>query len=408
MTGSPSRKKIIWFLLCFSGVALVLLGYKNFILRPKPAPWMTERICKDLHPFTGENLSRERLDALFADRTLPLLRIQIISGKIYWDLNTLSRGDPLGNREITCKRMKKMCRLIRETNKRHPLPDLDFVINLADTNTPGSPHPLFLFAKTEGEKGLLIPDYDIAFLSRQKHGKVFEKGIRSHPWNRKKEILFWRGSSSGKHLFEDIAVGTSRAKLVFRAKCHADIMDAKFSQLVQLSDDEKAFLIREGYTDSWIEPVELLRYKYLIVPDGNTCAFSGYYRVLLSNSVAFKQDSKDIQWFYEALKPGEHYIPVARDFSDLEEKLRWAREHDAEAEKIAENATNFIRENVRGKHIRLYVSLLLKAYARKQGGGILRGENMKNYSFLGKNYKRLLRGDLPENSPFHPAVFTGN
>ena len=45
-------------------------------------------------------------------------------------------------------------------------------------------------------------------------------------------------------------------------------------------------------------------------------------------SVILKQDSPYYEHFYKDLKPYEHYIPVKRDLSDLEEKIIWAREND--------------------------------------------------------------------------------
>ena len=53
-----------------------------------------------------------------------------------------------------------------------------------------------------------------------------------------------------------------------------------------------------------------------------------------------KAESKYYEHFYRDLKPFEHYVPVKEDLSDLEERIMWARENDAEAKKIAENAVS--------------------------------------------------------------------
>jgi hypothetical protein len=50
------------------------------------------------------------------------------------------------------------------------------------------------------------------------------------------------------------------------------------------------------------------------------------------------------------------------DFSDLEEKLLWAREHDTEARAIMERARNFMRYFNRREHLDCYLRLLLEEY----------------------------------------------
>jgi hypothetical protein len=40
-------------------------------------------------------------------------------------------------------------------------------------------------------------------------------------------------------------------------------------------------------------------------------------------------------WFHQFLKPWVHYIPVASDLSDLEDRWKWAEAHPKEAQRIA-------------------------------------------------------------------------
>ncbi len=65
------------------------------------------------------------------------------------------------------------------------------------------------------------------------------------------------------------------------------------------------------------------------------CTYCGYQWRLLSNSLALKQESDEIQWFYIALKPYEHYIPIKNDMSDLLEIIEWARKNDDKCKKIS-------------------------------------------------------------------------
>tara|TARA_B110000285_G_C14615769_1_gene376894 strand:- start:64 stop:231 length:168 start_codon:yes stop_codon:yes gene_type:complete len=55
---------------------------------------------------------------------------------------------------------------------------------------------------------------------------------------------------------------------------------------------------------------------------------------MLSGSVALKVDSDFGQWFYGAIKPYKHYVPVKNDLSDLVEQVEWLKQNDDKAREI--------------------------------------------------------------------------
>jgi hypothetical protein len=89
---------------------------------------------------------------------------------------------------------------------------------------------------------------------------------------------------------------------------------------------------------NWIDRNEMLQYKYLLDIDGNASTWDATAWKLNSNSVILKTESVWKQWFYNGYFPWVHYVPVANDFSDLQEKYKWCEEHQEECEKIVENA----------------------------------------------------------------------
>lgn len=93
----------------------------------------------------------------------------------------------------------------------------------------------------------------------------------------------------------------------------------------------------------WINRDEMLQYKYLLDIDGNASTWDATAWKLNSNSVILKTESIWKQWFYNGFIPWVHYIPIANDFSDLQEKYKWCEEHQEECEKIVENAKNFFQ-----------------------------------------------------------------
>ena len=64
---------------------------------------------------------------------------------------------------------------------------------------------------------------------------------------------------------------------------------------------------------------------------------------LASGSCILKVDSKYkfYQWFYQFMKPWEHFVPINADLSDLNEKLIYLRHNQEIGEKIAKNSTEF-------------------------------------------------------------------
>ena len=56
---------------------------------------------------------------------------------------------------------------------------------------------------------------------------------------------------------------------------------------------------------------------------------------MLSKRSAWMLSGGDfIEFYYEALKPWVHYVPVREDMADMDEKLTWARENDDAAKQV--------------------------------------------------------------------------
>jgi Glycosyl transferase family 90 len=87
------------------------------------------------------------------------------------------------------------------------------------------------------------------------------------------------------------------------------------------------------------------RYKYLIDVQG--FGYSARLKVLFfSRRLLFLQERPWHEFFFADLVPFRHYVPVAPMFEDLEEKLEWARTHEAEAEEIAAAGTDFAKQHL--------------------------------------------------------------
>lgn len=91
--------------------------------------------------------------------------------------------------------------------------------------------------------------------------------------------------------------------------------------------------------------------------DGTVAAYRFPY-LLSGGGMVLKQESPYYEHFYSQLREWEHYIPVARDLSDLVERIQWAIENDEKAHNIADNGRKFAQENLLPQHIICYHALL--------------------------------------------------
>ncbi len=184
---------------------------------------------------------------------------------------------------------------------------------------------------------ILIPDTD--FISTRGY-----EDMRLHfrdnpvPWEQKKDILFWRGSSTGissSGLWRDLQ-RIKLCELASNAKNQA-LFDVGLSSIVQLNKNDENEIKTLGYLKDHKSIKLINSFKYLIDVDGNSNAWSSLFLKLLSGSIVLKVESVGgyRQWYYDRLIPWQHYVPVNKNLSDLQEKLDWLRDNDQEAKKIA-------------------------------------------------------------------------
>lgn len=101
-----------------------------------------------------------------------------------------------------------------------------------------------------------------------------------------------------------------------------------------------------------------LPYKFLLSLEGNDVA-SNLKWVMSSNSLCVAPKMKFETWFMEGrLKGGEHFVEIAEDYSDLEEKLEYFIAHPKDAMDIIHNAHEYIAQ-FRDKKREDIISLLV-------------------------------------------------
>ncbi len=236
--------------------------------------------------------------------------------------------------------------------KNEYIPDTEFILALGDFYVPldNQTIPVFTFAKDLNvavEKDfILIPDWQNLGSTPNIRQRIRDAN-QLNPWKNKKNQLFWRGGKLDSSGF--------RKKFIAFAKEHPELIDAEFvGTYGNGTKIDKRF----------VTPEDHLGYKYLISIDGQRCSWERLIWHLHSNSLTFKHQTKQIQWFYNGIKPFEHFIPVTDEQSILT-NMDWAKEHPNEVQTIIHNASTFVENNLSLEDMYHYITVLLREYHKK-------------------------------------------
>jgi len=116
-----------------------------------------------------------------------------------------------------------------------------------------------------------------------------------------------------------------------------------------------------------IDRNEMINYKYILDIDGNASTWDATAWKLNSGSVIFKSDSNWIQWFYDSgeydpnlkYKAWTHFVPVADDFSDIQDKFRWCEENQEHCEFIIKNCKELFHYAYSYKNVERYTERVI-------------------------------------------------
>lgn len=373
------------FLILFSITSyaqeMKIISSKEF-LEEKPS---TERraivnsiIDQFSHKYTS-GISPLEIENLWADiikeNISRIARFQIVNQKLYASTT----------HNISNYRFKTLIDYYNKIINNYKIADVDFIFYLGDV--PSFTENLkermlnisgFIFSKdinSHEEKNMfLFPD--IYMIENQWQNIIFkiEEANNIYPWNKKKNKLFWRGSTTGRLYNLNNIDKLPRLNLVIQSKLYPELINASFSSYAQFSDDQSGRDLRAMLNILYPKDLEYvveenhLDYKYLMSIDGNTCAWRRVPWTMLSNSVLAKQETSKIEWFYPAIKPYVHYIPINENLTNLLPQLEWMKNHDMELEEISQNATNFVKNNLMPEHIDIHTVLILNEYSKLHKG----------------------------------------
>lgn len=186
----------------------------------------------------------------------------------------------------------------------------------------------------------VIPLPDLYFFRQSGYADLRDKVAHSQiPWRERCDKIVWRGGPNGNGLQSYASEVSTHPSVRHRIRmawvCRNSEIDFRF--VYQKRDPYAAVARRAGFEGERIPVTEWMGKKYAIDIDGFTNAWDNLYHRLLMGCCVLKVQSEFgfRQWYYDALKPYEHYVPVRADFSDLFEKVDWVRSNPRQAEQIA-------------------------------------------------------------------------
>ncbi len=348
-----------------------------------PVPsWMWEQIHRDFREFYGRGITQAALAATYEQTVHGMYapwgqmayhvvcRYRTINGRIfrYGPQNTQTQE------------------ILRTLAKLGCLPNVDIVVSETD-GTPEYYHPdNFWITKSIEQQApvlakssmrnsrfiVLIPDYQSLIDWPPLIPSLLKANAR-RPWKKKENRAAWRGTTSDIHINNADALPQEELARIYRTRprcilslmsqVHPEYVDAGFSALIPYEGIVNA---TQGLEKLGMSYADQIAYKYLPILDGWACTYPGYLWRLLSNSTPFKVDSPMIQWFYDALKPYVHYVPVQMHLEDFFSAIDWARADDASCERIAHASTEFVKNNLMPEHIWFYYFAVLREYESLQ------------------------------------------
>lgn len=167
---------------------------------------------------------------------------------------------------------------------------------------------------------------------------------------------------------DPVSFSEKQDKLLFRGEIYAKPERIRFferwfgNELMDLGDTSRR------NPSKWIKtPMSIpehFDYKFILALEGNDMA-SALQWIMKSNCVAVMPRPKVDGWLmHSQMQPGVHYIEIADDYSDVEDKIKYYIRHPEEAELIARRSKEWVAAMEDSKREELISLLVVEKYLR--------------------------------------------
>ena len=202
-------------------------------------------------------------------------------------------------------------------------------------------HADFL-SMTSNDENNIIPDEYAMFESQTLYNfdgwNSFEQFSKS--WLKRKNIMFWRGSTTGAPITSIKALNEMKrikVSLLYRNTLGFDI---RISNIVENKIPKqiiRQWLHQEGIQARKVNEDHFRNYKYYPDISGNNemCGSWGTIRKYLRGNLVFKPNHPSKMLYDQMMRPWNDFIPVDSDFLELDNLYSWVEDNQNDAVRIA-------------------------------------------------------------------------
>lgn len=331
--------------------AVPFLNHGNLTLESAAAAWF--RIPK-------KSVTSDMLDGYLNDHYMQCSPVQIIDNKVY----VMSHYKI----DLHQGRAHDVAWLLHEALKSQKLPDVEMVMCPGDAGDEIFPHGKihnegvpFLMPTSSQTNLAAVPVPMLArngtdiwghdFVHRLVAGEEVWPRI---PWQQRNATAFFRGDTHNNYCQMERGDVPERLSHCFRIHL-----------LKALQNDASFDVAASNEKGSWVPEDKWEQFKYqLIVGNMNGWADRMMASLFKGSAVIFA-DQGSYEWYMPLLVQGEDYISADPTPESISEKVAWAQNHDAETQRIVQNANKKARELFNLKSVSQYMALVAKSYAER-------------------------------------------
>lgn len=248
------------------------------------------------------------------------------------------------------------------------IPNTEFVLNTRDWPQISKYHnqlqPVLSFSKTDEYHDILYPAW--SFWEGGPAIKLYPQGLgrwdrhrdslrtasERWSWEKKMTVAFFRGSRTTEE----------RDALVILSREEPDLVNARYTKNQAWRSNADTL---DAPPAEEVSLEEHCKYKYLFNFRGVAASFR-LKHLFLCKSLVFHVGNEWIEFFYPAMKPWVHYVPVKSGATkdEIKQLLNFVMENDAIARRIAEQGHDFIWNHLKMKDVICFWRKLLKQYTK--------------------------------------------
>jgi hypothetical protein len=223
-------------------------------------------------------------------------------------------------------------------------------------------HPIFCFQRTTEQHYPMLPDIDLLctdFISDPSYRDTVE-------YRDKINRAVFAGSTTGGKITEEVARALSLPRLRAAAFFQGNPkVDFRLPGIVQTASTEAAdILAQQPFCQApRLDWREQFWSKFLLSMDGNGATCSRVAVALRSNSVLMKYASDHLLYYFPALQPWKHYLPIEQD-ADVERLIDAEAADPGHFEPVTQAARAFAASYINAGSAIEYTASLLRGYAK--------------------------------------------